>query len=541
MLRYRVLLYLLIITIAFTGCAKRGTISGGPIDTIPPTITGSSPKNMSTEFRGDQIRISFDEYIKIKDVSKQLIISPPMDTPPTITPMGSASKSIDIKIKDTLQPNTTYSFNFGQSISDNNEGNPYSQFRFVFSTGAYIDSLALNGKIKDAVSRKADNFVTVMLYEDNETFNDSTIYNERPRYVTNTLDSMTYYSLQNLKEGRYRLFALKDVNNNYRFNPKSDKIAFMSESISVPTDTLYELELFKEELPYNAKKPKQVTSNRLFSGYTGNTKAEEIEIKVTNPSSNESINTVITKVADKDSLQVWLPRNITADSLQVNVTYRDSVNDFMVRFKEIKATDSLAFTAKQKGTLHFREQFTLQSSTPLINIDTDKITLVKQDDSTTVPYTHAYDAYKQELEFNFEKEENQKYYFTLLPGAMRDFYRKENDTLQYQLATKSLSDYGNMRVKLINVNRFPLILQLTNAKEEIKAEYYSEGETEISFDAILPDEYVLRVIYDDNKNGKWDTGNYLEKRQPEQIIYKPGTPIKVLPNWDVDETFNLGG
>src|SRR5690606_10736213 len=139
---------------------------------------------------------------KIKDINKQLIISPPMKNNPDITPMGSASKFIRIKIKDTLQENTTYSFNFGQSITDNNEGNPYSQFKFIFSTGPYIDSLMLRGNIKDAFEKKPDNFVTVMLYEANETFNDSTVYKEKPRYVTNTLDSMVNYNLENLKEGK---------------------------------------------------------------------------------------------------------------------------------------------------------------------------------------------------------------------------------------------------------------------------------------------------------------------------------------------------
>ncbi|WP_294736611.1 Ig-like domain-containing protein [uncultured Flavobacterium sp.] len=533
------LLYILFITITLVSCAKRGTISGGPKDTIPPILVSSSPRNMSTDFKGNEIRINFNEYIKIKDVSKQLIISPPMENAPNITPSGSASKFIRIKIKDTLQPNTTYSFNFGQSITDNNEGNPYSQFKFVFSTGAYIDSLALNGKIKDAVNRKPDNFVTVMLYEDNETYNDSTVYNERPRYVTNTLDSMTHYSLQNLKEGRYHLFAVKDENNNYRYDPKKDKIAFLEEVISIPNDTLYQLELFKEELPFKSKKPSQTTSNRLYAGYTGTAKAEDIKIDVTNAVNNEAIKSITTNVQDKDSVQVWLPRNITTDSLKVNVAYRDSIKDYTVRFKEMKATDSLTINAEQKGTLHFREKFTLKPSTPLTTIDGTKISLIRKD-STTVPYTFTYDDFKQELKFDFEKEEDQKYSFTMLPGAMRDFYDKENDTLSYTLTTGSYSDYGNLRITLQNANRFPLILQITNLKEEVIEEYYSEGETKINFDTILPDKYLLRVIYDTNKNGIWDTGSYLKKTQPEQVIYFY-KEVDVRANWDVEQPFDLGG
>jgi hypothetical protein len=528
---------MIIAVLALTGCAKRGNISGGPLDTIAPVLVSSSPKNMSTNFNGKEIRINFNEYIKIKDVNKQLIISPPMTTPPVITPAGSASEYIRINIKDTLEPNTTYSFNFGQSITDNNEGNPYSQFRFVFSTGSYIDSLSLGGKIKDSYSLETDNFVTVMLYEENETYNDSTIYKQQPRYVTNTLDSMVMYSLQNLKEGRYRLFALKDGNNNYKYEPKSDKIAFLNQTITLPNDTLYQLELFKEKLPYKPKRPGQISSNRLVAGYEGDIKPEEIKVKVNHAVTGEAIQSLVTNMKDKDSVQVWLPRNIVADSLKVNVAYRDSIKEYNVRFKEMKAADSLSVTAVQKGGLHFREKFTLQMATPLVAVDSTKISLI-QKDSTALAFTHIYDAFKQELTFDFVKEENQKYTFTLLPGALRDFYEKENDTLTYNLSTAAYADYGNLFITLQNADRFPLILHVTDSKGETVAEYYSEGETRVTFENLQPALYRLRVIYDDNRNREWDTGNYLEKKQPEQVIYNPKT-IDLHATWDMEETFDL--
>lgn len=535
MLKNRILLYLLFTALAFTACAKRGSITGGPKDTIPPSIISSTPENMSTGFKGNEIRISFDEYIKIKDVNKQLIISPPMETQPIITPMGSASKFINIKIKDTLKENTTYSFNFGQSITDNNEGNPYSQFKFIFSTGTYIDSLTLNGKIKDAYSQNTDNFVNVMLYEANETFNDSTIYKERPRYVTNTLDSMVQYSLQNLKQGKYHLIALKDANNNYRFDPKSDKIAFLNQTVDVPNDTIYQLELFQEKRPFKTIKPAQANSNKLYAGYEGDYRGMKVEVR--NGLGTEVISSIVTKVKDKDSLQVWLPRKLT-DSIKVTVTHRDSIKTFNVKLKELKAADSLSVDPVQKGGLHFREKFTLIPSTPLVTIDSTKISLVNKD-SLAVKYSYKYDGFKQELVFDFEKQEDQKYTFTLMPGALKDFYEKENDTLSYKLATKTYIDYGNLRLTLKNAKRFPLMLEVLDSKGEVDAFYYSEGETQINFDAVLPDKYTLRVYYDDNKNKEWDTGDYLLKRQPEELIYMP-KEIDVRANWDPEETFDLG-
>ena len=201
MTKLKYITVLFIVASFFTSCAKRGTITGGPKDTIAPKIVGSFPENFSTNFKGNEIKINFNELIKVKDITKQLIISPPMKKQPVIVPQGSASKFISIKILDTLQENTTYSFNFGQSISDNNENNPYSQFKYVFSTGSYIDSLTVVGKIKDAYNQKPDNFVSVLLY-DAKTFTDSTVYKETPIHTTNTSDSVKVFSLENLKQGQ---------------------------------------------------------------------------------------------------------------------------------------------------------------------------------------------------------------------------------------------------------------------------------------------------------------------------------------------------
>ncbi|HMI06734.1 MAG TPA: Ig-like domain-containing protein, partial [Flavobacterium sp.] len=280
----------LVLAVVIVGCAKRGTITGGLKDTIAPVLKSSVPKNYTTNFTGKTIKITFDEYIKLKNVNKQLVISPPMNTAPIITPTN-ASKYITIKINDTLQPNTTYSFNFGQSIEDNNESIPYSQFKYIFSTGAYIDSLALSGTIKDAYDKKTESSVTVMLYEVDEKFNDSVIYKQNPRYVTTTMDSAKTFKLENLKAGKYLLVGLKDVNSNYKFNPKTEKIGFQKQYITIPNDTLYELELFKEVPKFKAYKPAQASGNRLLMGYEGKSATPKIELR----KGNEPLDAIVTK------------------------------------------------------------------------------------------------------------------------------------------------------------------------------------------------------------------------------------------------------
>ena len=209
-------------------CAKRGSIDGGLKDTLAPVLKMSFPKNQSVNFTGKEIKLVFDEFVKLKGIEKQLIISPPMNQIPDISPT-TASKFITIKIKDTLKPNTTYSLNFGQSIEDNNEANAYKQFKYVFSTGNYIDSLAVGGSIKDAYSKKTDNFVSVMLYEVNDKYKDSIIYKQNPRYITNTLDSLKSFRIENIKAGKYQLIAIKDKNGNNKFDPREEKIGFQKQ------------------------------------------------------------------------------------------------------------------------------------------------------------------------------------------------------------------------------------------------------------------------------------------------------------------------
>lgn len=530
---YRFILFLLLFVCI--GCAKKGSITGGLKDTIAPTLKISFPENFSTNFKGNQIKLTFDEYIKLKGLEKQLIVSPPMKNEPLIIP-SSVTKYLTIQIKDTLQPNTTYSFNFGQSITDNNEGNPLNQFKYVFSTGPYIDSLALGGRVKDALDREVESFVSVMLYEVNEKFKDSVVYTSPPRYITNTLDSLKTFRLENLKAGKYLLVAMKDRNNNNKFNPKTEKIGFHKQFITIPNDTVYEIELFKEVLPFKALKPSQVSGNKIAIGYEGKQDFSKSKPKIILKNNNQILESIVTQFPKKDSLQVWY-KPIKADSLLLNIKKEGYVNDFSVKIKNQKK-DTLSISAVQTGILNMRDEFTLESSTPLVKIDKSKI-FINNSKTKITEFTPNYDDFNQKLVLNFPKNTSEKYQIQLLPGALTDFFEKSNDTLTYKLETRSESDYGNLIVDLQNVKRFPIIIELTNEKGEILAHDYSEKNTKVEFNFLEPKDYILRVIYDDNKNRKWDSGNYLEKRQAEEVIYYSKVIKDVRANWNDNETFDL--
>lgn len=516
-------------------CAKRGSITGGLKDTLAPVLKYSSPKNMSTNFEGNEIILGFDEYVKLKNLNKQLIISPPMKHEPLILPT-TASKVITIKIKDTLQPNTTYSFNFGQSIADNNEGNAINQFKYIFSTGSYIDSLSISGQIKDAYEKNVDNFVSVMLYEVNDTYKDSLIYKQSPRYITNTLDSLRTFKLENLKAGKYLLVALKDKGANNRYNPKDDKIGFLKHYITVPNDTIFELELFKETLPLKAFKPIQASGNRVYLPYEGKQNFKLSKPKIVLKHNNDVLETIVTAFPKKDSLQVWF-KPIKADSLAMEISKDNYNKKFTFKIKDQKK-DTLNITALQNGVLNFRDKFTLESATPLVKFDKSKIRLVNKD-SVAVDFTTEYDEFEQKLYVDFKKEPVDKYNITFFPGALTDFYEKTNDTLAYKLTTKEYADYGNLVLNLRNVKRFPIIVEITNKKGDVVlASAYSEESTKISFDLLQPEAFTVRIIYDDNKNKMYDAGNFLNKTYSEEVFYYQ-KEVDVRTNWDVDETIDL--
>lgn len=529
-----VFFFIIVLLCLFSGCAKRGYITGGPIDSLPPVVLKSNPDNYSIHFDAKEIQIYFDEYVKLENVNQNLIISPPLNQTPEILPMGFASKMITVKIHDTLKTNTTYNFNFGQSIVDNNEGNPLGDFSYVFSTGDYIDSLKISGSIQDAYSKNTEKNVKIMLYPA-ENFNDSTVYKEKPLYVGNTLEKTTF-ELNNLKEGDYRIVALQDKNNNYLFDPKTDKIGFVEETVYLPQEEelLYQLSLFREEKAMNAYRPTMISQNKWLVPFEGNPKDVDLQVIA----DGNPIDTYIQKVKNADSLHVFTPL-VAYDSLQFNFNGKEDYSkEFTVKPRKLNAIDSLAVNISKTGTIGFRDSIQLTVTTPLVQIDSTKFILINKD-SASVPVTLNYDSLYFNLHVDFAKAENENYQLEILPGAMRDIYDKTNDSLLYKFKTTAHADYGNLTLNIVNPEqRFPLIVQLLDDKENILyVNYLSEG-SQTNFALLPPKMYFVRVIIDENENGKWDTGDYLLKKQPEEVFYET-EPIDVRANWEINETFTL--
>lgn len=519
------------VLISAFNCANRGTPTGGEKDITPPVIIKSEPENFSTNFTDKEIKVYFDEYIKVQNLQKNLIISPPMDLQPEITPLGGASKYLTIKIFDTLQPNTTYAFNFGESIVDNNESNPFPFYRYVFSTGEYIDSLKIKGTISDGLDKEPEEFVTVMLYEVDSTFTDSIIYKEKPKYISNTIDS-TYFELQNLKAGNYLLVALKDESSNYTFQPKQDKIGFVEKIISVPEDSVHHIKLFKEELDFKATRPKQMAGQKIAFGYEGDHKEMQIKILSQIP---DNFAYHITKDPEQDSLNYWYNPKLEVDSLIFAVSNNTKVDTFTVRINDLEK-DSLVVTGSPRGAINFEEEFQLEGTIPFKQFDPTKVSLIDKD-SIPVTYDHRLDTLNNKHLFTFEKGEEQSYSFQFLPGAFTDFFENQNDSLEINLRTRTFSDFGNIRLTLQNAE-YPVIVQILTENGEVTYERYSERPEPLDFFNVSPTNYLIRVVYDSNKNRVYDSGNYLKKLQPERVSYFPEL-VEIRAGWDWINEFIL--
>ena len=527
---FRVFLIVVLLIFATSNCAKRGRPTGGPKDSLPPIMEGARPPQETTNFNSKEIRIYFDEFVKLKELNKQLVVSPPLKYNPIITPLGTPSKFIKIKILDTLRENTTYTFNFGQSIVDNTEGNILSNFKYVFSTGDVIDSLKISGTVKDAYNQEADKNIAVMLYEVNEAYTDSVIFKEKPYYVANTLDTIVW-EMTNLKAGKYLLVASNDVSRDYVYSPKEDKIGFVSQEIEIPIEENFEITLFKEILPYQLLRPEQPSKNHIIFPYQGIADS----LKVRPFYSIDSLESLSIFEKEKDSLNYWF-KGIKQDSIQFLVSNKKYIDTVTVRLRS-KDQDSLNISSTIRGILKLRDTLKLTSITPIVALDTSKIKIVDKD---TLPVTYS-SRLSDELDkvtIDFEKKYNDSYRLQILPEAITDFFGNVNDTINVGFSTKQPSDYGNAFLTLQNVKSYPIIVDLIDENSNLIERVYADQAQEFEFRSLEPAKYKIRVIYDDNKNSKWDTGNFLNKLQPEKVVYF-SEEVEIRANWDVTETLIL--
>ena len=453
-----IILFAGIIIISGGGCAQIGSIAGGTKDTIPPNLLNASPKLLSTNFTGNKITFTFNEYIdELQDVQTNVLVSPY----PKINPeFKSKLKTVTVKLKDTLLANTTYSINFGSAIKDVNEGNVFKDFTYVFSTGNVIDSLSLSGKVELAETGKIDSTIIVMLYRN---ANDSTVQQIKPSYITNVKGDGSF-TFANLPAGNFNIYALKDGDGGKTYNSKTELFAFADKLVTLTENNdSVNLYAFAEEktskLPAITVKAKTPAQKKLKYTFSAAGSKQDL----------------------RDSLLLEFNNSIKKlDSSKIILTDTNYIPVAGVSF----FTDSNKVIIKTKWAEDFDYRLIVNKNAVTDNADS---TLVK------------------------------------------------TDTIRFK--TKSLADYGNIVLRFNNIDftKHP-VLQFIQ-QDELK-ESYPLTDKEWRNKLFPPGEYEIRILYDDNKNGKWDAGNYSKKIQPEKVIALP-KKLSVKENWDNESDINL--
>lgn len=520
-------LFLIFLVLSFSQCAKKGRPDGGPKDEDAPLFVTSNPPYETTNFDKKEINIYFNEYIKLKDLRKQLIVSPPLNpaNPSIISPQGSPSKFINIKILDTLKDNSTYIFDFGNSVQDNNEANTLERFKYVFSTGSYIDSLNLSGNVKNSFKSESVEDIKLLLFRLDSSYTDSAVYNRKPDYVTSSLDSSNY-QFTNLRKGNYLLVALNEVRSDYIFNPKTDEIGFLRDTISLPRDSIISdaILIFKEELPYIFKRGKEFRKGQLTFSYQGKPSNLKIETLSTVPN---NFKTIIFPEKGKDTLNLWHSL-IDKDSLIFKISNNAVIDTVTVKLRK-KELDSLKVTDITGGILNLKDTLFFVTNNPIVKIDTSKIDF-NHTDSIRFSYKTFISKKESKVGFLFEKKQKKPYKVNLYPNALTDIFNTTNDTISSLFRTRGTEDYGEISLTIQNPKNIPVIIQLTDINDATVVQETSSKNKKISFDLLIPKKYKIRIIYDLNRNGIWDTGNYLDKKQPEHVEYFPEIQ-EVRANW----------
>ena len=512
-------------------CAKRASPTGGPKDSIPPVLINASPKLNTTYFNKDEFNLNFDEYVELKDITKQLIISPPLNSSQyKVYPVTGASKKVTLKLLDSLLDNTTYTFNFGESIVDFNESNPSSYLTYTLSTGATIDSLYIRGRITDAFERETERFISLQLYPVDSIIADTMIYSQKPLYVTSTLDT-TIYRFQNLRAGKYAIIALEDKAGNYFFDQNMDKIGYKEQLIELPKDSIIDLRLFKERTNFFWDKPYFVNDHHIVLSYYGDREEEPFKMISDVPDNFESL---VTQSRETDSLNYWF-KGAELDSLQFEFNIKDSLQIKTVQFKN-PIPDSLLIDKSTKGSLRIQDKYEIKSNLPIVEVNSEQL-IVTNVDTIQIPASLKIEENYDRITVDFEVIPNDRYEITLLPKALIDFWGNTNDTLVYRTSTKKIEDYGNIFLRVKHESPHSYIIELLK-NDEVVRRYDTPAEgNNFRFELLDSGKYSVRLIEDANKNKQWDTGSYLEKIQPEKVIYY-WKEIDLRANWDMNEIFN---
>ncbi|MEI6123149.1 MAG: Ig-like domain-containing protein [Bacteroidota bacterium] len=572
---------LILILFSFS-CANIVAPTGGPKDITPPKVKFCDPVNFSSNFKYHKIRITFNEFILLEDQANQIVVSPPPKEEFDYIVRG---KSIIINLPKVLKDTLTYTIYFGESIRDITENNILSGLEYAFSTGSYIDSLSIIGDVSDAYTLEPGKSVYVMLYR---SLSDSVPLKQKPDYITKT-NAAGSFVLNNLASGHYKIIALSDLNSDFLYNQSNEAIAF-DDSLATPFFIPRKLDSTstkKDSL--KIKKDSTIQQStitrihlRLFTQTDSvqkllqarSNKYGQFKLYFKYPVSNLSINIKNKKLEqgwkldeyspNRDTLTCWLTNPVDIDTLKFTVSINGIVFDSVelaLKQKMIStgqqkkpsgkgtlADDNankpvISYNAKSTGLFPFFLPLKIYVSNPVKYIDSSKIILSEKIDSSfkSIPFKVYMDEsnLKHNFLINHSWTPKSKYQILVLPGAFKDIYGNENDSSKVNFTPNTVEDYGRLLFTLkSNNSQSPFVIQLLGENKIVLSEKTVTRTEQIIFENLAPGNYYIRIIKDLNNNGKWDSGDYFKKHQPEPVFSFPNM-ITIRANWDSDFEFTL--
>lgn len=582
-------------------CAKMGQPDGGWYDETPPRVIGASPAERATDVNSKKATIYFNEFVKLENASEKVVVSPPQIEAPEIKANG---KHITVTLQDKLQPNTTYTIDFSDAISDNNEGNPLGNYTYSFSTGGHIDTLEVSGYVLEAENLEPLKGILVGLYSNQN----DTAFKTQPMLRVSRTDSRGRFVIRGVAKGDYRIYALQDMDGNYMYNQKSEKLAFTPEVImpswkpDIRQDTLWIDSLHIKDIkqvPYTHFLPDDVVLNSFTATQTDRffLKSERKEanhftlffsygdanlpqFKGINFSTKDAF--ITEPSLNRDTITYWLRDTalVNQDTLRMEMLYNmtDSLGKLVPKTDTLEILSKIPYTKRLK---HQQEEYnkwfkkqekakergktfettmpvaplevrynvssqmdpdqnpTFELPTPIAHSDTSKIHLYEKIDTLW---------YRAKFKFGTipGKARSMKIVSTWNPGheyslevdsaAFTDIYGKVSAKYKQGIRIPSMDEYSTLVMTLQNMNGKNCLLQLLNESDNPVKEVYAEN-NQATFHYVKPGKYYLRLIVDDNDNGKWDTGDYTCQLQPEAVYYYPKA-IECKAKRDVQGNWN---
>ena len=561
-----------------SACAKVSSPTGGPKDRQPPVVLKCVPENGARNFRGKIVSITFDEYVVLDNITEKFMVSPPMKKKPRIFIKG---KSVNVEFEDKRKDSTTYTFYFQDAIKDLNEGNLIENYQFVFSTGSVIDSLSVTGNVFKAFNLEVPEKTMVLMYSNLE---DSAVVKNLPDYISR-VDQTGYFRIDNVRAGRYNLYALTDADNSKNYNLTEQGFAFMGYPVDISPDKNYlpvvkDTSTVKKEASPASVQPVKTGEYQLvlftalkkdhyLSGssrnmiylleYTLSMPPDSMKFEFSIPgTSSDAYKTESSR--RRDTLKVWLTDSTLYSQPQittiVNYPFTDTLgildykeDTVLMRFLEPRVPRSAKVKKPpfkidiniRSGSLKPGQQIVFNSETPL-----------RQPDETRIWLYEVADTNRTKVLFSFFKDSTnscryimqsklmpgKKYLFIADSASFGNIYGDNIDSTGIRFTIREADSYNLIKFTL---NDIPgnLIIQLLNTAEKLLGQVKLNQDGNVVFPLLEQGKYRARSIYDLNGDGEWTTGDFTLKRQPEPVSYYQ-EEIELKPGWNVEsDNWNL--